>query len=478
MGFADLVKARDFMLGMNSRNIEFLRPHNKKRAVHIADSKLLTKKYLEEAKIPTAKVYTIITTKKDLDAVDFAGLPDSFVIKPNRGFGGEGILITYAKNKTGEWINSNGDPIDLERIKAHIQDILDGQFSLSNTPDVAYIEERLSNDPLFKSIAYKGVPDIRVVVYNKVPIMAMLRLPTKDSQGKANLHTGGIGLGIDIATGKTTHAIQNDKYITLPGDKKVLEGFKIPNWDEILEFSIRAQAASKLGYLGVDIVLVKDKGPVVLEVNARPGLSIQIANRAGLKDRLRRVRGLDVEDASQGIRISKELFAEQQPSKKEKLDEEKQVLKTIEPVYVYDVKEKDRIKVDARVDSGAQSSSLDIDIVRKLGYDHVLEVIENNEGLQKKMKKLEARKLEKRLRKKLTKFKDIKDVQAVHSASGSTVRVLIPLTIKIKNKKLKIQAAVIDRSHMKYPMIIGRRNLKGFLIDPADEKEAKAEEKK
>ena len=141
---------------------------------------------------------------------------------------------------------------------------------------------------------------------------------------------------------------------------------------------------------------------------------------------------------------------------------------------MYDVKEEDRIKVEARVDSGAQSSSLDVDIVKKLGYDHVLEVIENNKGLQTKMKKLEARKLEKRLRKKLTKFKDIKDVQAVHSASGSTVRVLIPLTIKIKNKKLKVHAAVIDRSHMKYPMIIGRTNLKGFLIDPEDEKESSA----
>ncbi|MBT3412832.1 MAG: hypothetical protein HOJ15_03600 [Candidatus Jacksonbacteria bacterium] len=473
MKILDFAKARQVMLGMNSRNIEFLRPHNKKKAVYIADSKLLTKKHLEEADIPTAKVYTIIATKKDLDAVDFTKLPDSFVVKPNRGFGGEGILITYARDKNGEWINSNGDPVGLVRIKAHIQDILDGQFSLSNTPDVAYIEERLSNDPLFKAIAYKGVPDIRVVVYNMVPIMAMLRLPTKDSQGKANLHTGGIGLGIDIATGKTTHAIQYDKYITLPGDKKVIEGFKIPNWDDILELSIRAQKASKLGYLGVDIVLAKDKGPVVLEVNARPGLSIQIANRAGLKDRLRRVRGLEVEDASQGIRISKELFAEHQPKKKEE-KEEKQVLKTIETVYVYDVKEEDRIKVEARVDSGAQSSSLDVDIVKKLGYDHVLEVIENNKGLQTKMKKLEARKLEKRLRKKLTKFKDIKDVQAVHSASGSTVRVLIPLTIKIKNKKLKVHAAVIDRSHMKYPMIIGRTNLKGFLIDPEDEKESSA----
>jgi D-alanine-D-alanine ligase-like ATP-grasp enzyme len=43
---------------------------------------------------------------------------------------------------------------------------------------------------------------------------------------------------------------------------------------------------TKLGYLGVDIVLDRDKGPLLLELNARPGLSIQIANGAGLVPRL------------------------------------------------------------------------------------------------------------------------------------------------------------------------------------------------
>jgi glutathione synthase/RimK-type ligase-like ATP-grasp enzyme len=46
----------------------------------------------------------------------------------------------------------------------------------------------------------------------------------------------------------------------------------------------------ELGYLGVDIVLTPDKGPILLELNARPGLGIQIANLAGLVPRLEKIR--------------------------------------------------------------------------------------------------------------------------------------------------------------------------------------------
>jgi len=42
-----------------------------------------------------------------------------------------------------------------------------------------------------------------------------------------------------------------------------------------------------MGYLGVDIVLDAQAGPLMLELNARPGLNIQIANQEGLLHRLR-----------------------------------------------------------------------------------------------------------------------------------------------------------------------------------------------
>jgi hypothetical protein len=54
----------------------------------------------------------------------------------------------------------------------------------------------------------------------------------------------------------------------------------------MLELAARSYELTGLGYQGIDIVLDRDKGPLLLELNARPGLAIQIANQAGLGPRL------------------------------------------------------------------------------------------------------------------------------------------------------------------------------------------------
>ena len=41
--------------------------------------------------------------------------------------------------------------------------------------------------------------------------MAMLRLPTKASGGRANLHQGAIGAGVDLVTGVTHHAVLKNR---------------------------------------------------------------------------------------------------------------------------------------------------------------------------------------------------------------------------------------------------------------------------
>ena len=61
---------------------------------------------------------------------------------------------------------------------------------------------------------------------------------------------------------------------------------QIPHWQTILEMSALLGDKTEFGYLGVDIVLDQEKGPLLLEINARPGISIQIANQAGLLPRL------------------------------------------------------------------------------------------------------------------------------------------------------------------------------------------------
>ena len=262
----DFFKKSGGLLGMNARNLDYIRPHNRKRGREIADNKLVCKRILKKNGLGVPALLAKITNTEELERFDWSTLPNSFALKPNRGFGGEGILVVYGKKKPTRpvsnipadempeeaWIKADGSVIRIGDIKRHIRNILDGSFSLSNIPDIAFFEERLTLLKLFKPYAYKGIPDIRVIVFNRVPVMAMLRLPTRASDGKANLQQGAIGVGIDLATGTTTHAILGKgaaiEYV--PGTRLALSGIKIPYWKDILKMSVVAQEVSGLGFLG------------------------------------------------------------------------------------------------------------------------------------------------------------------------------------------------------------------------------------
>ena len=120
---------------------------------------------------------------------------ETFVIKPARGSQGDGITVIDKRTPEG-WRKVGGDVINDTDLAYYLSNILSGMYSLANQPDVALVEYRVDFDPVFEKITYKGVPDIRVVVYRGVPAMAMLRLPTKESDGKANLHKGESAQGL------------------------------------------------------------------------------------------------------------------------------------------------------------------------------------------------------------------------------------------------------------------------------------------
>ena len=71
-----------------------------------------------------------------------------------------------------------------------------------------------------------------------------------------------------------------------PDTGSSIEGIQIPQWDSLLANASRCFDLTHLGYLGVDMVLDETHGPMILEINARPGLAVQIANRIGLTSRL------------------------------------------------------------------------------------------------------------------------------------------------------------------------------------------------
>jgi alpha-L-glutamate ligase-like protein len=305
-------KASD-ILGMNARN-QMYTSQNSSSAIRFGTSKYATKVLLENKGIPTAKVFGILGAKEDITDFPWDTMEKNFVIKPSNGNAGKGIMIIKRQeaDKT-HWTNTLGQRISLEEITLHCYDILEGQYSTYGTTTHVIVEERVPIHSKLLKYAYKGTPDIRVIVFNHVPVMAMLRLPTKESEGRANLHQGAIGVGIDMFSGITTHAItgKGDPITTLPPDfKRKVNGIKIPNWSQLLLTAVTASDAAGLIFSGVDLFIHEEKGPLVVELNANPGLSIQLANRSGLRRRLDRVTGLNVLNPEHGVKIGQSLFAE------------------------------------------------------------------------------------------------------------------------------------------------------------------------
>ncbi|MCX6763379.1 MAG: hypothetical protein NTZ97_01430 [Candidatus Moranbacteria bacterium] len=463
----DFFKKGREILGMNSRNLEYTRPYNLKRAKRLADNKLLSKEVLKKNGIAVPGLIAVIKSYEDLESFDWQKLPPSFALKPNRGFGGEGIVIVYGKKRDHDdtWIKADGSLITIEDLKNHIRNILDGSFSLSNTPDVAFFEERLLLLKLFKPYSFKGIPDIRVIVFNKVPVMAMLRLPTEKSKGKANLQQGAIGVGIDMASGITTTAIQGKSKVIekFPASRLALSGLKIPYWKDILLLSAKVQEISHLGFLGVDIAIDKERGPVVLELNARPGLSIQLANHSGLKTRLQRIAGLAVKGIEKSVRMSMDLFGGEIQEELEGISGRK-IIGPTEKVKLIG-KEGVEIEVEAKIDTGAYSSSIDADIAKKLGFEDLLNFFDTLE-IPSGFSREEVKKVEEELRQKyLGQHPDLADISVVYSASGITIRPKINLTFILSDISITTLVNISHRESLTFGMIIGKVNLKKFLID-------------
>jgi len=287
-------KLRDAgVLGLNERNADFIMRFNPRRHYPRVDDKVLTKELALNAGMAVPDLYGVIANQGEVSNFPvIVENVESFVIKPAQGSGGDGILVITGRSerKRDCFRLSSGVIISEGEILYHLSNIVGGQYSLSGNPDKALIEYCVRFDPVFANVCYQGVPDIRVVVYRGYPAMAMVRLPTRASDGKANLHQGAVGAGIDMGTGVTMNGVLDDEVVDEhPDTGALVAGLEIPHWDFILESSAKGYDVTELGYLGVDMVIDRDRGPLILEMNARPGLNIQIANFAGLKSRITRI---------------------------------------------------------------------------------------------------------------------------------------------------------------------------------------------
>lgn len=279
--------AENGVLGINARNADYMLVYNQRRYYPLVDDKLQTKLIAERVGIDTPPLYSKIEYPHEAKRLpEFLADHEDFVVKPARGSRGDGILIVVGR--TGNLFRlSDGAHMTVDDIAYHVNTILAGTYSLGGQTDKALIEYRVKFDPVFELVSFRGIPDIRIVSLLGVPVMAMVRLPTRISGGKANLHQGAIGAGVSMDEGKTLTAVwRNDVVGKHPDTERSVTGVQVPHWEKLLTMAAVSYEMTRLGYQGIDIVLDREKGPLLLEVNARPGLNIQIANREGLGRRL------------------------------------------------------------------------------------------------------------------------------------------------------------------------------------------------
>ena len=427
------------VLTKNARNMIYLRT-NSSKGRSIANSKTWTKKVLSQAGIPVPRLIAVFKKAQDVNNFAWEDVETSFVVKPAASSGGQGVWVVKKKGKfAGEWFLAEGTRVGISDLRYHCLDILEGRYSLGGFSDRVLVEERVKIHPKFLRFTKTGTPDIRVVVYNKIPVMAMIRIPTEESKSKANLDQGAIGLGIDLATGITTFGVQGKKQVIkrifdLKRKKWIkVNGIKIPEWKKILQsivdFGFNVEG---IEFFVSDIFLDKTQGPIVVELNARPGLSIQICNRMGLRARLEKAEGLRARSVDHAVKISQTLFGESFVDKV-KAEEGIKIVEVLETVKIRAGKGK-RHELLAKIDTGALRSSIDEDFAKSLGL-----LSPENILFYRHYRSASARKHE---------------------------RPVIALTFYLKGRKIKTAVNVTNRAHLNTPMLIGRRDLGGFLVKP------------
>jgi alpha-L-glutamate ligase-like protein len=302
------------VLGMNARNRLYIGRYNPRKLYPLVDNKLKTKRLAERAGIAVPELIGTIQSQHEVEALgqQLSDIP-AFVIKPAKGSGGKGIVVVQSR-EGDYWLRANGSPVTLSDLKRHASNILAGLYSLGGTPDIAIIERCIEFDESLAHFSYEGVPDVRVIVCRGYPVMAMTRLATRASDGKANLHQGAVGVGLSLANGQALHGVQDGIRLTQHPDTEVtLSELVIPQWQPLLVLAARCYDMTGLGYLGADIVIDRQHGPLLLELNARPGLAIQLANGAGLLPRLRVIDRLSPADlrrsAEVRVMLSQQWFA-------------------------------------------------------------------------------------------------------------------------------------------------------------------------
>jgi alpha-L-glutamate ligase-like protein len=307
---ARLQRVRRHFLGLNRRNHRYLARAGAV-ALRLVDDKLSTKRHLERHGIPTTRLLATCERHGAITPL-VARLAETgaFVVKPARGARGAGVWLLHGCGAAGFRVPVGG-PVSAGRVALHLADVVSGAFSRGRQPDTGLVEEMIRPHATVRRWSPYGVADCRILVFRGVPVLAMMRIGTRRSRGRGNLHAGAVGVGIDLVSGQSVHAERGGHALTAHPDTGVpLLGRPMPAWRESLLLAARAAATVPLDLLGVDVLVDRRRGPLVVELNARPGLTIQVTNRVGVASLLEQLAGVPIPaDVGERVALGQRLYS-------------------------------------------------------------------------------------------------------------------------------------------------------------------------
>ena len=408
------------ILGNNARNLLYIKKFNDKKGIRLANNKLQTKDFLVERGIPFAKTYGIISSRKELYEFDFSYLPKkNFVVKPNQWSKWQWVyIVKYIEEEQSEEIIIEKPKKTFQKIGEQIRklffqkfedhhhhgkyqiwdeiltdqefrrrllDIIDGKFSMTLGWDKIIVEEKLIAGELFKDFCEYGLADIRVIVFNLVPVATMIRVPTKQSGGKANLAQWWLWFGIEVGSGKITSLLWKNKIRKMKFPKKFahLQNKKIPYRNDILFLSSKVQYFVNLWYLALDRVITNE-WPKLLEINARAGLEVQKVSNTKLQKVLNKIADLKIIDPEKWVEIAKSLFT---PEKSDLLWQNKLLYLSQYAKFIIKEKEEEEkldviVEVDLNKSWNFMSQKL-FDKIKENKRERYLDLYENEITLKK-----------------------------------------------------------------------------------------------
>lgn len=417
------------ILGMNART-QIYTALNSADSKKYGFSKLKAKNFLKKHGIQVPQLYATIAGREELREFEWKKIQGGFAIKPANGSAGKGILVIKGRiGKQAKWQDIEDNVYSQSDLDLHISDILEGRYTTWGNRHSALIEERVPIHPDLEQHVEVGTPDLRIILFNKIPVMAMMRLPTIESDGRANLDQGAIGVGIDLGTGKTIHGVSGKKKVirTIPKSGQSVSGIQVPSWVSALKVAVRVANATGYKFFGVDLFLHPQKGPMVAEVNGFPGLSIQLANKSGLRRRLQRIEGIEARNVNHAVKIAQSLFAESFPATGEG-DVDLIILEPKEKIMLIG-DDKKQEELTALINTGRYRSAISQEVASELGLFDADDLL----------------------------WKQMSDDE------GKVPIIEVPFVIR--DRLVKSQMAVSKRlSRKRNAVEIGRKDLKGFLV--------------